>query len=32
MKAREGRFGTFYSHSTGKDNEGKWTYCNGKQK
>lgn len=32
MKAREGRFGTFYSHATGKDATGKWSYCNGKQK
>lgn len=32
MKAREGKFGTFYSHSLGKDTQGKWLYCNGKVK
>lgn len=33
MKAREGRFGTFYSHTLGKNpNTGKWDYCNGKVK
>ena len=33
MKVREGKFGTFYSHSLGKNNStGKFEWCNGKVK
>ncbi len=32
MKAKEGKFGVFYSHWLGRDAQGKPQYCNGKAK